>query len=46
MLLDRLAASGPARVVTVSSHAHRSGRIHFADLQGERSYSGAPDRSR
>lgn len=28
------------RVVTVSSLAHRGGRIHFDDLTGERSYSG------
>jgi retinol dehydrogenase 14 len=41
LLLDRLKDSGPARVVTVSSHAHTGGRIDFGDLQGERSYSGA-----
>ena len=41
LLLDRLKHSAPARVVTVSSHAHTSGRIDFDDLQGERSYSGA-----
>ena len=41
LLLDRLKQSAPARVVTVSSSAHRSGRIDFDDLQGERSYSGA-----
>jgi NAD(P)-dependent dehydrogenase (short-subunit alcohol dehydrogenase family) len=41
LLLDRLKQSAPARVVTVSSHAHRQGRIDFDDLQGERSYSGA-----
>jgi retinol dehydrogenase 14 len=41
LLLDRLKASAPARVVTVSSHAHTGGRIDFDDLQGERSYSGA-----
>lgn len=28
-------------MVTVSSNAHRLGRIDFDDLQGERSYSGA-----
>ena len=28
-------------MVTVASHAHATGRIDFADLQGERSYSGA-----
>jgi retinol dehydrogenase 14 len=39
-LLDLLAASAPARVVTVSSGAQSMGRIDFDDLQGERSYSG------
>ncbi len=41
LLLDRLKHSAPARVVTVSSHAHAEGRIDFDDLHGERSYSGA-----
>ena len=41
LLLDRLKRSAPARVVTVSSHVHARGRMDFADLQGERSYSGA-----
>jgi retinol dehydrogenase 14 len=41
LLLDRLKQSGPARVVTVSSHAQGIGRIDFDDLQGEQSYSGA-----
>jgi retinol dehydrogenase-14 len=41
LLLDRLKASAPARVVTVASHAHTMGRIDFDDLQGARSYSGA-----
>jgi retinol dehydrogenase 14 len=41
LLLDRLKHSAPARVVTVSSNAHATGRIDFGDLQGERSYSGA-----
>ena len=40
LLLDRLTASAPARIVTVSSAAHARGRIDFADLQGERNYSG------
>ena len=40
LLLDRLAQSAPARVVTVSSGAHTMGRIDFDDLGGERSYSG------
>jgi retinol dehydrogenase 14 len=41
LLLDRLRHSGPARVVTVASDAHRMGRIDFDDLQGDRNYSGA-----
>jgi NAD(P)-dependent dehydrogenase (short-subunit alcohol dehydrogenase family) len=40
LLLDRLVASAPARVVTVSSGAQAMGRIDFDDLQGERRYSG------
>jgi len=40
LLLDRLTASAPARIVTVSSGAHARGRIDFDDLQGEQNYSG------
>ncbi len=40
LLLDALVASAPARVVTVSSDAHRAGRIDFADLSDERRYRG------
>jgi retinol dehydrogenase 14 len=40
LLLDRLKASAPARVVTVSSGAQAAGRIDFDDLQGARTYSG------
>lgn len=40
LLLDRLIASAPARIVTVSSGAQAMGRIDFDDLQGERRYSG------
>jgi len=40
LLLDRLTASAPARVVTVSSGAQAMARINFDDLQGERDYSG------
>jgi NAD(P)-dependent dehydrogenase (short-subunit alcohol dehydrogenase family) len=40
LLLERLTASAPARIVTVSSGAHARGRIDFGDLQGERDYSG------
>jgi NAD(P)-dependent dehydrogenase (short-subunit alcohol dehydrogenase family) len=38
LLLDRMAGRDDARVVTVSSGAHRMGRINFDDLQGERRY--------
>ena len=40
LLLDRLVASAPARVVTVSSGAQAMGKIDFDDLMGERKYSG------
>ena len=40
LLLDRLKENAPSRVVTVSSGAQAMGRIDFADLQGERAYSG------
>ncbi len=40
LLLDRLKASAPARVVTVSSGAQGTGNIDFDDLMGERKYSG------
>jgi retinol dehydrogenase-14 len=40
LVLDRLRASAPARIVTVSSGAHARGEIDFEDLQGERGYSG------
>ncbi len=40
LLLDRLKASAPARIVTVSSGAHNTGKLDVADLQGERGYSG------
>jgi NAD(P)-dependent dehydrogenase (short-subunit alcohol dehydrogenase family) len=40
LLLDRLTASAPARIVTVSSAAHAQGRLDFDDLQSERNYSG------
>jgi NAD(P)-dependent dehydrogenase (short-subunit alcohol dehydrogenase family) len=38
LLLDRLLATPSARVVTVSSNAHKWGAMHWEDLQGERSY--------
>jgi NAD(P)-dependent dehydrogenase (short-subunit alcohol dehydrogenase family) len=40
LLLDRLKASAPARIVTVSSGAQSMGKLKFEDLQGERNYSG------
>jgi NAD(P)-dependent dehydrogenase (short-subunit alcohol dehydrogenase family) len=39
LLLDRLQATSGARVVTLSSGAHRIGKLAFDDLQGERRYS-------
>jgi len=42
LLLERLLATPDARIVTVSSTAHRMGRIHFDDLHWERSYSRWP----
>lgn len=40
LLLDRMRASAPSRVVVVSSHAHKQARsgLDFDDLQSERSY--------
>ena len=38
LLLPRILAAPAARVVNVSSGAHRGGRIDFDDLHGERSY--------
>lgn len=40
LLLDRLAASAPARIVNVASGAHSYGRIDFADVQAKRRYNG------
>lgn len=40
LLLDKLRASAPARIVNVSSGAHASGRINPADLQMERGFDG------
>lgn len=36
LLRDTLVASAPARVICVSSDAHRAGRVDLGDLQGER----------
>lgn len=43
LLLDVIKASAPARIVNVSSEAHRGRKINFDDLQGEQSYSGYND---
>src|SRR4030081_2551612 len=40
LLLDRLLARAPARVVAVSWGAHATGRLDFDDLQGAQQYSG------
>jgi len=40
LLLDVLKNSGPARVVNVSSDAHRGGKINLEDIQLKKGYSG------
>jgi retinol dehydrogenase 12 len=40
LLRERLEASAPARVITVSSIAHRTAQLDFDDLQSERLYDG------
>jgi NAD(P)-dependent dehydrogenase (short-subunit alcohol dehydrogenase family) len=40
LLLDRVKASGRARIVTVSSMVHVRARLDLANLQGEREYDG------
>ncbi len=40
LLLDTLKGSAPARIVNVASDAHQGAEMNFADLQGERRYSG------
>src|SRR5258706_11711506 len=39
LLFDTISRGRDARVVTVTSTAHRGGWIHFDDLNGEQSYS-------
>ena len=41
LLLGRLTASAPARIVTVASNAQAMGKVSFDDLQGESGYSGS-----
>jgi NAD(P)-dependent dehydrogenase (short-subunit alcohol dehydrogenase family) len=40
LLLDRLKASAPSRIITTASDAHHGATIPFDDLNAERSYSG------
>ncbi len=39
LLLDVIKASAPARIINITSEAHRGSEIHFDDLQGEKRYS-------
>src|SRR4028119_830399 len=41
LLLDRLKAGAPSRIVNVASADHSNGTIDFDDLQGEKKYRGA-----
>jgi NAD(P)-dependent dehydrogenase (short-subunit alcohol dehydrogenase family) len=38
LLLDRLKASAPARIITTASGAHQGARVPFDDINAERSY--------
>jgi NAD(P)-dependent dehydrogenase (short-subunit alcohol dehydrogenase family) len=40
LLLDSLKTAGPARIINVSSEAHRRARLDLSDLQGKLRYSG------
>lgn len=40
LLLDILKASGPSRIINVSSDAHRSAKMSFDDLQMQKGYDG------
>ena len=40
LLLDRLKASAPSRIITTASEAHQGAEIPFDDLNAERSYGG------
>lgn len=39
LLLDLIKASAPARIINVSSDAHRAGKVDFDDLQNRKKYS-------
>ncbi|XP_076463726.1 retinol dehydrogenase 13-like [Babylonia areolata] len=39
LLLDKVKASAPSRIINLSSKAHEMGRIDFEDLNSEKSYS-------
>jgi len=39
LLLDKIKASGPSRIINVSSVQHKYGKINFDDLQGEKKHS-------
>lgn len=40
LLLDVLKASAPARIINVSSDAHRGAKVNFGDIQWQKNYSG------
>lgn len=40
LLLEKIKAAAPSRIINVSSAAHFGATINFEDLQGEKSYSG------
>ena len=40
LLLERLKASGPARIVNVSSHLHRKGRVNLEEIADPPTYHG------
>lgn len=40
LLAETMLHSAPARIVSVASHAHFRGSMHWDDLQGERNFSG------
>jgi NAD(P)-dependent dehydrogenase (short-subunit alcohol dehydrogenase family) len=42
LLLEVLQRSAPSRIVSVSSEAHKYGKVEFDNLQGEREYKGIP----